>query len=220
MQELLKYQKNIKEIPYIIGIDLALYRTGVCVYHPSTDTFTDLEEVQVPHETDIPMLILCDGLSNYFERITAKYGNGGMVVQEAMPAQAGPHSTISTLQALAKAHGILELCVCLHDGLYRYDKTGVYSVSVKSIFKTEETPKPTKQDIQARLIELYDCNFDGMSENISDAMGVVYTLINRKWNNDIKERQKEIKREIKSLKAQHAIDAHQKEIERLQALMI
>ena len=67
---------------------------------------------------------------------------------------------------------------------------------------------------------MYDCNFDGMSENISDAMGVVYTLINRKWNNDIKEKQKEIRREIKSLKAQHAIDAHQKEIERLQALMI
>ena len=51
-------------------------------------------------------------------------------------------------------------------------------------------------------------------------MGVVYALMNRKWNNDIKEKQKEIKREIKSLKAQHAIDAHQKEIERLQALMI
>ena len=51
-------------------------------------------------------------------------------------------------------------------------------------------------------------------------MSVVYTLMKRKWNNDIKEKQKEIKREIKSLKAQHAIDVHQKEIERLQALMI
>ena len=67
---------------------------------------------------------------------------------------------------------------------------------------------------------MYDRYFDCMSDNISDAMGVVYTLINRKWNNDIKEKQKEIRREIKSLKAQHAIDAHQKEIERLQALMI
>lgn len=220
MQELVKCNKNLKDIPYIIGVDLALYRTGVCVYHPDTDTFSDLQEVQVPHETDTPMLTLFEGLADYFEIVTHKYGTGGMVVQEAMPAQAGPHSTINTLQALAKAHGILELCVCISDDLYRYDKTGVYSVSVKSMFKTEEIQKPTKQDIQAKLIELYHCNFDGMSENISDAMGVVYTLVNRKWDNDIKDRQREVRKEIKGLKSAKAIAIHQIELQRLEELKI
>lgn len=220
MQELMKYKKKLKDIPYIIGVDLALYRTGICVYHPDTDEFTDLQEIQVPHETDIPMLTLCQGLSQYFQDVIAKYGKGGIVVQEAMPAQAGPHSTINTLQALAKAHGILELCVCLSDGLYRYDKIGVYSVSVKALFKTEEIQKPTKQDIQAALEEIYNFDFANMTENISDAMAVVYTLVNRKWDNDVKDRKREIKREIKTLKSERAIKTHEKELERLDSLLL
>lgn len=219
MIEVAKFNKNMANIPYIIGVDLALYRTGVCVYHPKENAYTDLSEVVVAHNDEAPILSLYYNLETYLNDIVRKYGPGGMVIQEAMPLQAGPHSTISTLQTLAKAHSVLELLVCQSSDLYRYDDTGVYSISVKALFKTEEIQKPTKQDIRAALKNIYNIKED-VTENTSDAMAVVHTLINKKWNADIKNKLAEIRKEIKKLKSPKAIEEHQKLLQEMEVLKI
>ena len=54
----------------------------------------------------------------------------------------------------------------------------------------------------------------------TDAVFLAKTLCEVKWNNDVDERVREEKRHRKTLKAAHAIDAVDKEIERLKDLKI
>ena len=49
---------------------------------------------------------------------------------------------------------------------------------------------------------------------------MIYTLIKKKWNADLKDEIKRIKKEMKGLKQERAIAAHKKRIEELQAMIL
>lgn len=207
----IKYNYALTGLDYILAFDLALYKTGVSLYDIKNQKIIRVDKIEVPKNAEHPVIELYNLLTKYFEEINIKYGNKVMVVQEAMPQQAGKFTTVATLQGLAKAHAVLELCVD-HSGLMFYDEKGIHSVSVKAMFRTEENQKPSKTDIKNKVCEYYNLKRESLTDDQSDSIALIYTLVNKKWNADIDTRVKELKKEIKSLKAEKTIAERQEEI--------
>lgn len=215
-----KFKKPLSEINYIISFDLALFKTGISLYDIAQKSIVRTDKIEVSHSDETPVATLYTKLKEYLTSAVEKYGNLLMIVKEAMPAQAGKFTTIATLQTLAKAHAALDIAVAKVDGVDFYDETGVHSVSVKALFKTEENPKPTKTDIKKAVCAYYGLKVGDLTDDESDSIAVIYTLIKKKWNADINEEIKRIKKEIKGLKQERAIEAHQKRIEELQGMLL
>ena len=215
-----KFKKPLSEIDYIISFDLALYKTGISLYNIKQKSIVRTDKIEVSHTDEMPVATLYTKLKGYLTSAVEKYGNLLMIVKEAMPAQAGKFTTIATLQTLAKAHAALDIAVAKVDGVDFYDETGVHAVSVKALFKTEENPKPTKTDIKKAVCIYYGLEVGDLTDDESDSIAVIYTLVKKKWNADINEEIKRIKKEIKGLKQERAIEAHQKRIEELQGMLL
>ena len=161
-----------------------------------------------------------------------------VVIKEKLPSQAGGSSTIATLQALAKAHAVFDLTLyeAIEDckPLVPYDgcapcgvegkesEGGIHAASVKALFrKITGLEKPTKQDIRAAVVKM--CVGEDISElreDISDSVAVAITLCEVKYNADIEEEKKALRRKIRSLKLDSAKEPYQKEIERLDSLKL
>ena len=215
-----KFKKPLSEIDYIISFDLALYKTGISLYNIKQKSIVRTDKIEVSHNDETPVATLYTKLKEYLTSAVEKYGNLLMIIKEAMPAQAGRFTTIATLQTLAKAHAALDIAVAKVDGVDFYDETGVHAVSVKALFKTEENPKPTKTDIKKAVCAYYGLEVGDLTDDESDSIAVIYTLVKKKWNADINEEIKRIKKEIKGLKQERAIEAHQKRIEELQRILL
>lgn len=82
----------------------------------------------------------------------------------------------------------------MNPNLIPYDSVGVHTISVKALFRTEEIPKPQKEDIRKSLVGIYSIDDSLLTDNISDAIGVIYALLKRKWNADIEIQIKELKK--------------------------
>ena len=215
-----KFKKPLSEIDYIISFDLALYKTGISLYNIKQKSIVRTDKIEVSHTDETPVATLYTKLKEYLTSAVEKYGNLLMIVKEAMPSQAGRFTTIATLQTLAKAHAALDIAVAKVDGVDFYDQVGVHAVSVKALFKTEENPKPTKTDIKKAVCTYYGLEVGDLTDDESDSIAVIYTLVKKKWNADINEEIKRIKKEIKGLKQERAIEAHQKRIEELQGMLL
>lgn len=216
---MVKFNRPLTDFDAIVGIDLATYRTGVCVYNIKTQQMDQFFEVVVDKNSECKVASLFGQLNLMWENLLDKYGKI-LVIQERMPQQCGIASTVATLQSLAKSHAIMELSISQKFHVELYDENGIHTTSIKSYFKTEQCPKPQKEDLRRVLVEYYHLDNDALTDNISDAMAVVHVLIHKRWNADIDDHIKEIKKEIKKLKAKNAISARQTEIERLLALKI
>ena len=59
-----------------------------------------------------------------------------------------------------------------------------------------------------------------MADGERDSGAVIYALIKKKWNADLKDEIKRIKKEMRGLKQERAIAAHEKRIEELQAMIL
>ena len=169
-----KFQKPLSEIDYIISFDLALYKTGVSIYDISQKSIVRTDKIEVSHTDETPVATLYTKLKEYLTSAVEKYGSLLMIVKEAMPAQAGRFTTIATLQTLAKAHAALDIAVAKVDGVDFYDEVGVHAVSVKALFKTDETPKPTKTDIKKAVCTYYGLKTGDLTDDESDSVAVIY----------------------------------------------
>lgn len=216
---MVKFNQPLSAFNVIVGIDLASQKSGVTVYSLQTQRFEEFIPVTVKSHEQEKELSLFNQLKLLLERFVQNYGKV-LVIEERCPSQAGMRSTAATLQALMGAHWIMRLAVSMTEGAERYDEHGIHSTTVKALFKTSECEKPQKSDIRKALVELYHLDDTKLTDDISDAVAVVHTLLTKKWNADIDERIKEIKKETKKLKANHAILAHQTEIQRLLTLKI
>lgn len=216
---MVKFKYPLSSFGAIVGIDLASHKTGVTVYSVSRETFEEFIPITVTNSGEGREYSLFIQLKEVFEKIVNKYREI-LVIQERCPYQAGPHSTISTLQNLMGAHWIMRLAVTMTQGVEIYDENGIHSTSVKPLFKTQDCPKPQKSDIRKQLVEKYHLDDSLLTDDISDAIAVVHTLLHKKWNADIDDQIKELKKEIKKLKVNNAIESRQEEIQRLLKLKI
>lgn len=215
-----KYLCELNQFTHIVGIDLATYKTGTCVYDTQNKKFCEGKELVVEKDSSQKNLDLYFLLTDFLKGVTKKYGNKILVTKESCPKQNGPFTTVNTLQSLAGSHAILDVVLGLNTGCMPYDEVGVHSISVKTFFRSEALPKPQKGDIRKELVAMYNLDDTKLTDNITDSMGVVHVLVYRKWNNDIDAQIKELKKEIKKLKTPKAIDLRKEEIEKLTRLKV
>ena len=216
-----KFSCKIYEFDYIIGFDLAYHKSGIAIYDIKNKCILDTLKICIPNNREASIFDLYSTLGNMLDNISSKYNGKILAIKEAMPLQCGKFTTVQTLQQLAKAHAALDICLYQRSKQYFvYDEVGIHSVSVKSLFKKNKEDKPTKKDIQNKLCEIYDLKCFDLTEDISDAVAVIHTLIYKKWNADIKDEIKNVKKEIKELKQESAIRGKEKYIEYLKDIMI
>ncbi len=216
-----KFSGYITDFDYIVGFDLAYHKSGVAIYDIKSQKVVDTFKVVIKNGPEASIFDLYSTLGVTLDRISSKYKGKILAIKEAMPLQCGVFTTVQTLQQLAKAHAALDICLYERPENYCvYDETGIHSISVKSLFKKNKDDKPTKKDIQERLRNLYDLTGLEITDDISDAIAVIYTLINKKWNSDIKDKIKELKKEIKTLKQESTIKNRECFIDYLKDIMI
>ena len=219
-----KFNRRLEEYKYILSFDLAKHKSGFAL--------VDFVDKKIPYSglivTDPQKEMVWDDfyadLKARLLFIKENFGSSFFVLKERLPNQAGPRSTIATLQGLAGAHAIFDFFVSESE-LDVYDWQGVHSVSVKAYYKqTTSLEKPQKTDIFNKIKQTYPTwevpEDNTLSYDISDSIAVVETLVNRKWNVDIDERKRELKRELKKAKAQRKIDSLAAEIKRLDELKL
>ena len=99
----------------------------------------------------------------------------------------------------------------------------MHSVSVKAYVKNKYgVEKPQKRDVFDCMLDEFP-NWDPVDQfdyDVSDSIAVAATLLGKKWNQDIDDKIKEIKKEIKTLKMESRINVLKEEIERLLEMKI
>jgi len=219
----IKCKKPLDEYDYLVMFDLASHNTGVCLWNLKAnrpeDTF-----IVVSNKVDGNFVFdLYQQLENLFQSIQNKGISLAniFVSKEAMPAQLrGGSSTVQTFIALAKAHAILDLYLEQH-GIDTYDYVGVYPASthayLKKVLGLDSKASVDKKDIKKYIHDNYGLDTQTFDE--SDAVFLAQTLINSKWNKDIEEKIKDIKRHKKTLKMAKAIQDCDNQISSLQSML-
>ena len=198
----IKFKDKIDTFDYLIMFDLASKITGVCVWDIKEKSPYYTRVIRVKEGTELPFADLKEKINDFFDEVDKIIGlKRCFVSKEMMPTQIhGGSSTVQTFVALAKSHAILDVC-CYERGMGAKDKV-------------------TKEMVKDYLYELFPTQMQTTTLDETDAVFLAKTLCEVKWNNDVDERVREEKRHRKTLKAAHAIDAVDKEIERLKDLKI
>lgn len=222
----IKFKRDIKKYDYLVMFDLASKTTGVCVFDLRTMKPVETYILQVKGEYELPVAELKMELENFFEYLEEDCGydlRTILVFKEAPPAQVrGTQSTIQTFIALAKSHAILDT-VLFDNGIDCYDYIGIYPISThcycRKLMNLSKQDKITKDAVRECVYASYG-KFKELTYDEADAVMLAKTFLEVKWNNDLDEEIRKHKKHKKSLKMKNAIEAEQKEIERLENLKI
>ncbi|MEN6638039.1 MAG: hypothetical protein ABFC95_02440 [Smithella sp.] len=197
----------------ILMFDLASHITGWCLYDVAAGSPIAHGVITIDRGGDNPDYDLKEAL----RKTMASFHDGDLLVStEAMPTQL--HSGASTIKvfiAMAQAHADLAIA-CAEAGLPMYDRVGVYPASthayLRRLLGKDMSFKPSKDDIRFYCCDLWHLNIESVSYDESDAMFLAKTLVDVKWDKDIDERIKDLKRHRKGLKEPSAIAKIDKEI--------
>lgn len=219
---MIKFNESLKKYKYILSFDIAKFHTGWAL--------VDIVEKKIPMFGIIECVdqegiwadmykktsdVICS-VKKYCKTTLSDF----FVTKEKLPQQAGKFTTISSLQALAQAHAINSLA-CWDNRVNVYDQDGVFSVSVKAYYrKICGIQKPTKEDINKKICEDFNCPEVLGKYDITDAVGCTETLVRSKWDADIKKEIKEIKKMDKLYKTNKKHEENSVKINNLQKLMI
>lgn len=202
----IKFKRKIEDYEYLLCFDLSKHKSGWALLRIKPFAILDRGVIKVRRETDMPWDQYYHQILDIFNTIKNKHGDSFFTIKEQCPQQAGKRSSVAALQELAKAHAIFDLA-SVHAGVDVYDYTGVHSVAVRSLFKKklQNTQSPSKEEINGYLRAAYQgAEVDPQELDISDAIAVGITLIERKWNTDIIAEMKEKKKNIKELRSERA----------------
>lgn len=215
---ILHFTKKLQDFDFLICFDLAKFETGVSLLNIKDLNNIKLEnyyQISIDKKTEEPFGDFYNALGGLFSHIQAYIGDLSkvLVVREKQPSGFNVTTTISTLQALAGIHAILDVYVSALQ-LTEYED-GIHASSVKAwARKMTNIDKPQKEDIKKFLENKYpSLRKENATLDISDSVAVGQCLIDSKWNADIKDKIKELKKKIKELKLQVAKDKIEKTIE-------
>lgn len=226
---MLKFQKSLNDYNYCLSFDLAKHLTGW--------SLIDFRNMRVLLSGEIDTAncdqyiwkyyydAIYDALRKSLDYVGMENHDQLFITKEKLPNQAGKFTTIDALQALAQAHAICNLAMVEfgeNNGVDVYDYNGVHAASVKAYFRAiTEIAKPTKDDIANKIKELFPGDQEKLfTLDITDSIAVALTLINSKWNKDIDEEMREVRRQIKQFKTDKKVDELNSYIEKLQSLKI
>lgn len=220
---MVKFNQSIKDYHYVLSFDLAKQKTGWALVDVVEHHIEKYGMITLNDKAISPWVDLYDKITNVLKDIKEfcrESGNRFFVLKEKLPNQAGRFTTIASLQGLAQVHAIWELA-CEKSEVECYDFEGVHSVSVKAFYKRKyDVEKPQKEDIAKLVCENYCFDIGDNPLDITDAIACVQTLVEHKWNEDIKDRIKELKKEQKTYKTEKKKDQINEEIQRLERLKI
>ena len=220
---MLKFNQKITDYQYVLSFDIAKHISGYSLIDIVNNKVMRAGIIDTKKAKD-------DFIWDYFyntitciikDCVKIIGGSKLFITKERLPNQNGRFSTIDTLQGLAQAHSIFDLAVH-RSGEQFYDYDGIHSVSVKAYFKTlTGLEKPQKEDISEYIQKKYkDFNFDEYPLDVTDSVAVAITLVEKKYNSDIDERMKMVKKEIKKAKANIKINKLKEELAFLECLKI
>jgi hypothetical protein len=206
---MIKLEKSLDDFKYLLTFDLASKNTGVCLFNLKQNKPEKVFMVQTKKKDKNFVLELYNLLDELFDELF-KLGikkEEIFVAKEAMPTQLrGGSSTVQTFIALAKSHAVLDLYLDKNN-INVYDYVGIYPASthayLKKVLNLDSKASVDKTDIQKYIYDTYGFQTETLDE--SDAVFLAITLINSKWNKDIEEEIKEVKRHKKTLKLEKAI---------------
>ena len=220
---MVKYNCDLSNYDYILGFDLAKQKTGWALVNIKSNRVEMSGIIILNEKVDSVWLDIYDKITVVLEDVKRHCQNSGkkfFVLKEKLPNQAGKFTTIASLQGLAQVHAIWELA-CEKSGVEVYDFEGVHSVSVKAFFKRRyDVEKPQKEDIAKLVCENYCFDIGDSPLDITDAIACVQTLVEYKWNEDIKDKIKELKKEQKNYKTEKKQLEIIKEADRIRGLLI
>lgn len=204
--------------------DLATRVTGVCVWDITAHRPTITMVIQVPATAESDVVALDGQLDKMF---TTLWNSGlcpetTLISQEAMPTQMGRGgSTVQTFLSLARSHAVLELYALRH-GLAIYDAVGVYPVTTHAYLRRLlGWPKTAKVDKTAIRQYVYDTyGYTNLTFDESDAVFLAQTFVDVKFNQDVQDGIRAVKRHMKELKQSHRITELQSELARLEGLKV
>lgn len=219
----IKFKKSLKDFDYLVAYDLASHITGVGIIDLNTRKIVSTSVLTVTGVIELPAVELENLVKNSLDQLLAKgiKKEKILVCTEAMPTQVhGGNSTIQTFIALARSHAILDSYLYKND-FPTYDYKGVYPITTHSYYKKlmglDSKYKVTKQDLKKYLVDNYNLD-PNVTLDESDACFIGFTLIGKKWNADIDEEIRCLKRHKKTLVQEYAINKVDTEIARLQSL--
>lgn len=220
-----KFHKKLSEYLYILMFDLASRNTGVCLWDIAADAPVFTTTIAVRSGAELAVEDLYHQLEGLFARLKDMgiNKNSILISKEAMPTQVRhKSSTIQTFVALARSHAILDLFATLN-GVDVYDYTGVYPISTHSYLKKigdfEKEHKIEKQDIKNYVVLHYNISkFLTMDEY--DAVFLAQTLVQVKWNRDLQEEIRAVRRHSRELKTAGGVARCQKTEAALRELLI
>ena len=220
---MIKYKYNLSNYDYVLSFDLAKQKTGWALVNIESNRIEMSGIIILNEKADSVWLDIYDKIVTVLEGVKTHCQNFGkkfFVLKEKLPNQAGRFTTIASLQGLAQVHAIWELaCEKLKVEVYDFD--GVHSVSVKAFFKRRYgVEKPQKEDIAKLVCKNYCFDIGDNPLDITDAIACVQTLVEYKWNEDIKDKIKELKKEQKNYKTEKKQLEIIKEADRIRGLLI
>lgn len=216
---MVKFNNKLSDYDYILSFDLAKHKTGWALVGIKESKVFEYGLVVLDEKAESPWTDIYQKFLDVLNYIKNKYKNF-FVTKEKLPNQAGRFTTIASLQGLAQVHSVWEICCCLCN-IPVYDYDGVHSVSVKALVRNKTgIEKPQKEDVEKYIIEKYYGLENLNSLDVSDAIGVADTLIESKWNLDIRNEIKVLEKKIKEYKAEKKQNELQNRIEKLKNMMV
>ena len=221
----IKLQKPITDYKYLLMFDLASHVSGVCLWDLTEQKPIQTYVIKVENDTELQVAELYQCLDNFFWQLEHNNHidlNQVLVYKEAMPVQLhGGNSTVQTFISLARSHSILDYYIYSH-GIDIYDYVGVYPISTHSYLKKinnwDNKHKVVKTDIKDFVENTYQ--LESLSFDEADSVFLAKTFLDVKWNKDIDEEIKAIKRHSKELKSERGVNTCLNEIKRLEGLKI
>jgi len=221
----IKFKDKMDSYKYLVMFDLASKVTGVCVWNIAKKEPLCTAVIRVKDGTELPAAELKTRINALFDELDKEIGRENYFVsKEMMPTQIhGGSSTVQTFVALAKSHAILDVC-CYERGIPCYDYKGVAPATTHAYFRhingLGAGDKVTKEMVRDYLYGIFPAELKTTTLDETDAVFLAKTLCEFKWDKDIAERMREVKRHKKELKAAHAISALDQEIERLERMKV
>ena len=213
-------KKSLEDYKYLVMFDLASHNSGVCLWDIQANSPLEAFSIVANKVDGVFVSELYNQLGVFFDKLKERgiKKEEIFVSKEAMPVQLrGGSSTVQTFIAMAKAHAILDLFLEQHN-IDVYDYKGVYPATTHAYLKRllgEDCKKTVdKKDIKEYVVKNYKIEVSNLDE--SDAVFLADTLVNSKWNKDIQEKIKEIKKHKKELKMKKAIQECDLQIEDLE----
>lgn len=220
---MVKYNYNLSNYDYVLSFDLAKQKTGWALVDIKSNRVEMSGVIILNEKVDSVWLDIYDKIVIVLECVKKHCRNlekKFFVLKEKLPNQAGKFTTIASLQGLAQVHAIWELA-CEKSDVEVYDFDGIHSVSVKAFFKRRYgVEKPQKEDIAELVCGNYCFDIGDSPLDITDAIACVQTLVEYKWNEDIKDKIKELKKEQKKYKTEKKQLEIIKEADRIRGLLI